>query len=285
MHRALAPLLLLVMIGCGRHGDENLGLSAHGKVTIDVAKLTEPAELVRALSLSGRDLDERLGAHRMDAASIMKLETPEQQKSSAPLSLEETFQVQSDGRGAVHVVHDNSRGNGFEATALGTEIYVKPRYGKFIKRKIEGDELARLRTSAETAAAAYLRLIAPALLVRQVGPATVAGHAGIKLTLAGRSSPDSPPAESAPGRKWRETVKVRYIDGEVVVDAKTGAALAVRLDTAYSFVRDDQPMTATLQYKQTTAAEAGAIAAPTDFTTLSRPRPMLDRQTLLEGLK
>jgi hypothetical protein len=274
-----------MMLGCGRrHGDENLGLSAHGKVTIDVAKLTEPAELLRALSLSGGDLDERLGAHRMDAASIMKLEMPEQ-KSAGPLSLEETFQVQSDGRGAVHVMHDNSRGNGFEATALGNEIYVKPRYGKFIKRKIEGDELLRLRTTAETAAASYLRLIAPALLVRQAGPATVAGHTGIKLTLSGRSSPDSPPMESEPGRKWRETVKVRYIDGEVVVDAKTGAPLAVRLDSAYSFLRNGKPVTATLQYKQTTAAEPGAIAAPTDVTTLSRPRPMVDRQTLLEGLK
>jgi hypothetical protein len=38
-------------------------------------------------------------------------------------------------------------------------------------------------------------------------------------------------------------------------------------------------------YKQTTGNDPGGIAAPADWTTVSRPRPMLDKQTLLEGLK
>ncbi|HWE30971.1 MAG TPA: hypothetical protein VHB97_23350 [Polyangia bacterium] len=278
-----ASTALLLMCACsGRHGDENFGLSSGGAGSVDVARLTQPDELVRALSLTGRELDGKLGAHRMDATETLKLELGDRQT----VSLDETFAVEADGRGGVHLAHDNSRGNGFEAVALNDDLYVKPRYGKFVRRKIESDELERLRATAETAAASDLRLINRFVQVREAGTATVAGHAGVKLTLAARSTPDGAPAmETEPGRKWRESVNVRYIDGDVVLDAKSGAPLAVRLEAQYTFARDGKPVQATLAYKQTTAPETVAVAAPADWTTLSRPRPMLDRQQLLEGLK
>ncbi|MGZ3405448.1 MAG: hypothetical protein ACXVAN_03325 [Polyangia bacterium] len=279
MHRAL-PWLILVC-ACGRHGDENLGLASGKSASVDVAKLTQPDELVHALSLSGKDLDAKLGAHRMDATESLKLELGDKQTAA----LEETFAVQADGHGGVHVVHDNSRGNGFEAVALNDDLYVKPRYGKFVRRKIESDELQRLRATAETAAASDLELVERFVQVREAGTATVAGHPGVKLTLSARSAPDAATTESEAGRKWRETVNVRYIDGDVVLDSKSGAPLAVRLEAQYTFVRDGKPVQATLSYKQSTTAETGAVAAPADWTTLVRPRPMLDRQQLLEGLK
>src|SRR2546423_1469459 len=174
MHRVWLPLLI-TMAACGRHGEENLGLSG-ATPTIDVAKLTQPAGLARALSLTGHELDARLGAHRMDATSTLKLE-PAQASATTPVTtMEETFAVQSDGRGAVHLVHDNSRGNGFEATALEDDLYVKPRYGKFVRRKREGDELERLRASAEGTGAAYLHLLERFVQVREAGTANVAGH-------------------------------------------------------------------------------------------------------------
>ena len=114
----------------------------------------------------------------------------------------------------------------------------------------------------------------------------MAGHAGVKLKLVGALDARRRAAESEPARKWRETLKVRYIDGDVVLDAKSGAPLAVRLDAQYTFVRDGKPVQATLAYKQTTTAgQRARWRPPADWTTLSRPRPMLDRQQLLEGLK
>ncbi len=199
--------------------------------------------------------------------------------------LDETFAVEADGRGGVHLVHDNSRGNGFEAVALGDDLYVKPRYGKFVRRKIEGDELERLRVTAEAAGASDLRLVQRFVQVREAGTATVAGHAGVKLALSARSTPDALKPESEPGRTWRQTINVRYIDGDVVLDARSGAPLAVRLEAQYTFVRDGKPVQATLAYKQTTTAQTSSVAPPADWTTLVRPRPMLDRQKLLEGLK
>ena len=276
-----ASAALLLLCGCGHHGDENLGLSSGKGASIDVSKLAQPDELVRALSLSGRALDDKLGAHAMSATESVKLELGDGKTAQ----LDETFSVQADGHGGVHLVHDNSRGNGFEAIAMGEDLYVKPRYGKFVRRKVEGDELERLRASAETAAASDLKLIARFVQAREAGTATVAGHAGVKVSLSARPTPDAPVTESEPGRKWRATLNVRYIDGDAVLDAKTGAPLSVRLDAQYTFERDGKPVQATLKYQQTTAAPSEAVAAPADFATLDRPRPMLDRQELLEGLK
>ena len=111
MRWASATLLLLCACS-GHHGDENLGLSSD-KPAVDVAKLTQPEELVRALSLSGRELDARIGAHKMDATESIKLELPDR----STVALDETFAVQSDGKGGVHLSHDNSRGNGFDGNS------------------------------------------------------------------------------------------------------------------------------------------------------------------------
>ena len=276
--RRLLPLALV--IGCHSSGQENLGLS--GQTTaVDVAKLAQPDELVRALSLSGSDLDARLGAHKMDASSTLKLESAAHEAQS----LDETFAVEADGAGGVRMLHDNSRGNGFEAVATAGQLYVKPRYGRFVHRRIEGDELSRLRVAAETPAAAYVHLLQPWLQVHEAGAVSVAGHAGIKLTLSARTSPSQTPVESEPGRKWRQTLLVRYVDGDIVLDAKTGAPLQVRLEAAYSFTRDGKPMRAALSFRQATTSASSAIGAPADFAELGRPRPIVDKQQLLEGLK
>lgn len=276
--RRLLPFVLVV--GCHSSGQENLGLSGQ-TTTVDVARLAQPDELVRALSLSGNDLDARLGAHKMDASSTLKLESAAHESQA----LDETFAVEANGAGDVHLLHDNSRGNGFEALATGGQLYVKPRYGRFVHRRIEGDELSRLRVAAETPAAAYVRLLSPWLQIHEAGAVSVAGHAGLKLTLSARTSPSSTPTETEPGKQWRKTLQVRFVDGDIVLDAKTGAPLQVRLDAAYGFVRDGKPVQATLAFKQATTSATSAISPPADFAELGRARPIVDKQQLLEGLK
>src|SRR3954466_15027919 len=98
--------------GCSHPGDENLGLSTRAaNYAIDVAQLAKPAELERAVSLPGRELDKKLGAHRLEASSLLKIEPP-----GKPLeTLEETYKLDADGKGALHLVHENTRGAGNEA--------------------------------------------------------------------------------------------------------------------------------------------------------------------------
>jgi hypothetical protein len=276
-------VIFALLAGCSHPGDENLGISTRAtSYAIDVGQLTKPEELLRAVGLPGREVDKRIGAHRLEASSALKIEAP----GRAVETLDETWLLDSDGKGALRVVHENNRGGGNEAVVTAGELYVRPRYGRFVRRRPEGDEVDRLRAQTEGVAADYLGLVERWLQVREDGHIQVAGRPGLKLKLSATASPAPGPKETDPGRRWRESVAVRYVDGDVVLDAASGALLAARLEASYTFEREGVkgPFAVTLSYKQTGAAPE-AIAAPADaVSSPHRTRPMLDRQELLEGL-
>src|SRR5687767_6327865 len=148
--------VLCLVAGCSRGTDENLGMGSKPQpAAVDVAKLTQPTELLRVLALPGSELDRRLGARHVEASSSVKLEPP----GKPAETLDETFKLDSDGAGALHLTHDNSRQMGIEAVVHGGELYVRPRYGKFIKRRPEGDELDRLRATVEAVVGDDLALL------------------------------------------------------------------------------------------------------------------------------
>ncbi len=284
--RSSFVLFALIAGGCSHPGDENLGLSTRvASYAIDVAQLTRPAELERAVSLPGREVDKKLGAHRLEATSTLKIEPP----GKPAETLEESYRLDSDGKGALHLVHENTRGGGTEAVVTGGELYVKARFGKFVRRRPEGDELDRLRATVEGVAGDYLQVLERWLQVKEEGHLQVAGRAGVRLKLSATASPASGPRESDPGKAWRDSVAVRYVDGELILDAASGALLAARLEASYTFEREGVkgPFSVTVSYKQTAAAsEADAFGAPAEaVASPHRVRPMLDRQELLEGLK
>jgi hypothetical protein len=284
--RLATVALALLAGGCSRSGEENLGLEVPGGdqgQALDVANLATTAELERAVALPGRTLDRLLGARRLDSTAQLKIEVAGRPTET----LEDTFRLDSDGHGALHLTHDTSHDEGMEAVVAGGTLYVRPRYGRFVGRRPEGDDLGRLRATVEGVAADDFSLLRPWLEVHEAGRTEVAGRAGVRLKLSASPSPSEVPHETAPGRLWRNHVQVRYIDGEVVADATSGAPLAVKLETAYRFerARDHQTVTVTLALHQTTG-KPDPIVAPTDAVIdPHRPRPMLDRHRLLEGLK
>jgi hypothetical protein len=290
MRATFTVALLVVGIagpGCSRSGDENLGLATRpANWTVDVAQLTQPAELAHAASMPGREVDKRLGAHRFEATSKMKIEPP----GKPAETLEEAWRLDTDANSDFHALKGNDHGYGFEATVSGGDLYVRPRYGKFVKRKPEGDEVDRLRAAIDGVAGDYVKLLERWLQVREDGKTTVAGRPAVKLKLSASASPAPVTVETDASRKWRETVNVRYVDGDVLIDEKTGAVVGMRLETSYTFDRDVDgkqtgPFAVTLDYKQSAGAPepvqapADAVAAP------HRTRPMLDRAELLDGLK
>jgi hypothetical protein len=275
--------LLCVLAGCSRPGEENLGLQQKAAAAIDPAQLAQPAQLERALELAGPARDAQLGAHRFEASGTLKVEPP----GKPAETLGETWKLDSDGKGALHLTHENDRKGGMEAIVAGGMLFVRPRFGKFTARKPEPDEVERLRSAFEGQAADELEPVLHALSVREEARTTVAARPAVKLKLSALPSPPSPPKEKDPTRKWRESVQVRYIDGELALDAASGALLSARLSIAYTFEREGVkgPFTTTLSYNASTTA-LEPIAAPGDFVMAPhRTRPMLDRGELLEGLK
>src|SRR5258708_3858432 len=171
---------IVTLAACGRGPtEESLGLAAARPVAVDVARLATPRELVHALQLPGAELDKRLGAHRMEARSSLKMEPPGREVEQ----LDESYRVDSDGKGAVHLVHDNSR-DGLEAVALGGVLYVKPRYGHWTRRRPEGNDVERLRDNVEGVAAAYLELLSRWLVVKELPRTEINGHPAVRLALS-----------------------------------------------------------------------------------------------------
>jgi hypothetical protein len=260
-------------MACSRGATEgSLGLAEH-TVTVDVSRLDTPEELLHALQLPGAALDKNLGAHGVEAKSSLKTEPGEQ--------LDETYRLDSDGKGAVHLTHNNAR-DGVEAVIAGGVVYVKPRYGHWTRRRPERGDIERLRDNVEGVAAAYVELLSRWLVVKQVARTD---HT-VRLALSARSSPESAPAETLPYKKWRDTVKVDHLDGEWTLDAASGAPIAGKLEASWSFERSDLkgPTMVTLKWEQH-AATPEPIVAPADAVEPRRPRPQLDRDQLLDGLK
>src|SRR4051812_4461760 len=131
-------LAILTLFGCSRGGEENLGLSSD-RVSVDVKRLATPAELLHALQLPGSELDKKLGARHFEAKSTIKIEPFER-----PFEiLNESFKLDADGKGAVHLVHENPR-DGLEAVIAGGTIYVKPRYGPLTRRTSPNPDVTEL---------------------------------------------------------------------------------------------------------------------------------------------
>jgi hypothetical protein len=271
-------LALLILSGCSRGSEENLGL-ANDRVTVDVKRLATPSELVHALQLPGSELDKRLGARHLEAKSVLKIEPFER-----PFEiLNESFKLDADGKGAVHVIHDNAR-DGLEAVIANGTIYVKPRYGHWTKRKAETEDVERLRENVEGVAAAYLELLEGALQVKEAGRTEVNGRSAVRLQLSASGSQRGP-SESLPYKKWRETIKVGNVNGEWLLDASSGAPLAGKMEASYTFERSGEkgPIAVTLTWEQQ-LSQAEPIVPPADAVEPRRERPLLDREVLLDGL-
>ncbi len=274
-------MLLGALTGChGKNRDENLGVVGAGAVgVLDVQQLQKPEVLVAALRLPGAERDRALGAHQRQLKQTLHMEFAG--RPAEDLVLDSI--VISDGKGAFHLIEDTGKTSGMEAVATAGMLSVRPKDGQFVRRRPEPGELDRLRRTVEEPLAATLELLRPALAIERAGAVDSGGRTGTRLVLSKAASPNAAPAETEPGRKWRESVQVESLSGEVVVDA-SGVPLSAKLDAVYRFRRDSLVVkvtvahTESLSAAETITAPANAVASP------ERPRPMVDRQTLLEGI-
>src|SRR5262249_4695998 len=128
-------------------------------------------------------------------------------------SLDETFEIEA-ADGAAHAVVQNSRDAGRELYAKGGKVWVRPRYGKFHRRAPSSpDEAARALDDAYGTLAAQIALVADGMSVSDGGAARgMGGRPGRKIVLGAAGG------------------KVQSLDGEAILDDRTGAVLAARLE-------------------------------------------------------
>jgi hypothetical protein len=294
--------LFVLADGCHKQEEDELGMKVQKVEVVALDKLTDPAQLVVALAQPGDVLDGKLGARGLDLT-----ETTQLAYGGAHDRVDEKLTLDLDGKGAFHLLHDldhpekigfavpkgdgdsgprepvDVAAQGMEAVALGGQLYVRPRYGKFIARRPEAGELDRLRELAERRLADDLELLKPFVAISDAGAGSALGRPTHKLALALASPPQSSKAES-PQKAWRDTMKVTKLDGTLELDAATGAPMSAKLDAEYTVPREAGVLTTRLTLVLASRA-ATAITAPPDAAPAPRrPRPMVERNQLLDGL-
>jgi hypothetical protein len=282
----------LAFAGCGRSEgvpDKDLGslviAPKEKREPIDVAKAgREPVELGRALMTPYKDVVAALGPHTYKLVTTNIVEEAGKEVSS--LSDTTTIGLGADG---FHGLMENSADYGREVIFAGGTLYLRPRYQRWHGRAPETpDEPATLRDSFFGPVAATWDLLAPAVELTDLGPATVAGRAGKKIAVKQSPSPRQPAAEKLVQRKWREKRTIENVGGEVVLDADKGVPLSVKLAGTIGFMRDGRrfSMKITLDATLVSMGPAQIDVPPPDqvVATPERLKEVDDRDFLLQGI-
>lgn len=288
-------LLTLAVVACsgsdgGRPDEELGGLVVAGDSkpkAIDVGKAAHDArELARALALPHEQVGEMLGPHALSGAT--KLEVREGDKLVEEMT-EETA-VELDAKGNYHARAASSKEYGREVFFVDGWMYLRPRYGKYHKRRPADEvEPARVRGEIAASTAATFELLARGASVSDGGELEVGGRKARKILIAmGKSQPSSED-EASTQRAWREEAVVQEVTGEVTLDAATGAPLRAQVRGAVAFQREGRSFVMKLeaQHELSSFGKVSAVAAPPDEETVSNiepPHELDERESLLQGI-
>jgi hypothetical protein len=269
----IALCLLLFAAVCEK--PERAGLMVSGQalpLVVHLEKAADPQELGRIVRMPVRDIATRLGALRAVGTSFVRMSTGE--------LLDQTLALDVDPRGDWHALRENSREQGVEVWASANELVVKMRYGKAVKRRAEGNESERLREDLAGDAAAYYDLVERFTKTDDAGMIRQAGRSARKVRLSLRRSAGSAPKDTP---EWRKELKLDELDGNVIVDEKTGAPLLVELQAHGSYPKGVIELRLRREIQQ--VGGVAAIVAPVDaIDSPTRTRYELEKRELLEGL-
>ncbi|HEX2571197.1 MAG TPA: hypothetical protein VH877_16690 [Polyangia bacterium] len=277
--------LALLLGACRQGSDENLGVAGRSDAPLDLTGLDQPGRLEAVLAAEAEGVERKLGPHQRQQTTKLVVRSGERSDT-----LEEFWRTEFDARGALHAVHETSRDEGIEWYLVGGDLFVRPRHGRFVRRHPQGDEVSRARDEQSRALAGYLGVLGR-FATREEKPMRIGDRPAVRVTL--RLDPQAAPStEEDPARAWRRSLHVQALDGTVTLDAASGAVLEAHLEANYSFLREGaagdkgREISVQLAYRSLTRQGGVApLAAPSDaLPALARPRPLLDRATLLEGL-
>ncbi|MCS6914034.1 MAG: hypothetical protein RMK29_06665 [Myxococcales bacterium] len=296
MNRLCAVLVLAaqLLLACAREGDENLGLGeTPPPQAVERRQLGRIQGLVQVATVPVAEAVRRLGSHRLEVHTKWYIVPPERPGVDVqPVAMKEESLIESDGRGGLHVLHNNDHGLGSEAVLVDGVLYVRMRYAPYLRRRPEGDEVARLLAAAGDTAGALIQALAAWIKIDAVEQAQVAGRPAFKLTLSRQPSAQKDlrmmQAALPPAKLWRKAISVQSLEGAAVVDAQQGVLLGLRLAASFQAPRGEggPPVRIEVSHRSTVRSlgEPVTVQAPSESMEAVRPRPMVDWHELLDGL-
>jgi hypothetical protein len=230
-----------------------------------------------ALDMSAGDAAERGGSFAWEAAVDWTVSRP----GSPALHAAERHRVRQLASGAFSASAEIDPGSGPGSTA-GRDVvfasgmtYARAQWAPFRERPSDGGRDARrFRDESFRAGGAVAELLGPALRASPAGEATVLGRPARRyaLSFAGGAAPQPAPAapEGLPKGGYDDDTRrhLAFLDGrvpsaargELVLDAKSGAPLALELEASFT-ERDDPQVRADVRIAAHVTALGGAVAA------------------------
>lgn len=280
--------------GCGRSGDGRpdgeLGGLVRDQATstskIDVERAgKDKAELARAVALAHEQVGALVGAHAMAGRSHVEV-----REGATPVDvLDDETAIQLDAKGNYHAVLSNSKEYGREVFFVDGWLYLRPRYGKYHKRRPADDaEPARVRGEIFGTVAAHFDLLAAGATISDGGKTEVQGRPARKVVIA-TAKEAGKHSETLSQRKWRESAVVKEVAGEIALDEKTGVPLRASLRGTVAFQRDGRSFEMRLESSHELSAfgSVPAVAAPAAEETIDDigvRHELADRDSLLQGI-
>lgn len=188
-----------------------------------------------------------------------------------------------DRHGQYRLVDTNDRDGGREVVLHGRELSVAIKPGRLVRRSAQEPEPTRLLEEAvggPWAAWDTVRRFAT------VEPGGSPGTYRIGLSAKPQSVAASLD-QGSPLRRWRETVQVQALEGEVAMDPKTGVPTSFKLRARFTATREDKlPLTGELAVttRLDGVGSTPLVKAPAAEPLQQRQRTILEERALLGEL-
>lgn len=280
---AFAIALATLAAACSRGGDEEgkRRLFAKDGAAGAASGAFDFERPAAALALDAGDVARRLGSFEWSAA--LEWTVSRQGDDAQRVRAVERHRVRQSATGEFEVVADVDPGlgagseTGKEIVFAGGMTYARAKHAPFRERPTDhGRDAHRFRDESFAVPASLFRLYGDALAVAPAGEVTVLGRPArrFKLSLAsGAAGPaPAPRPAGAPAPDPDTRRRLQFLDGrvptsaegELVLDAATGAPLRVRLAGGFA-VKDEPSVRASVELLAQVKAlggEVAAIAAP-----------------------
>ncbi len=227
-----------------------------------------------------------LGAHRVRS----KFETSVTSGGQSVDTLTSTLELLYDSSSSFSLRRSNDKDYGRDVIFNGTDLYLRPRFGKYHKRAPEAaTEPIAVLDQMLSAPSAQLALVAPGAAVKRSRDELVSSRAAIIIELEKASSPRKRAEEPTKQRKWRESATTESITGSIALDKETGVLLSAKIESVVSYTRDGQNfrMALSIDHQVVDIGTAETITVPEEGETVAAPRLLAEleeRESLLRGI-
>jgi hypothetical protein len=255
----------LSVAGCGRSGD---GSSVRPAEELEAA--------LRPPALAGA-LKKLPGAHLLGSTTF-RVGPADRKVEDGDDAITTKTELWLDRHAQYRLVESNDREGAREVVLFGHDLAVAIKPGKMIKRAAQEPEPTRLLEEAVGGPWAAWETVRRFATVERAGEVLRLGRSAKALSVAASF------AETTPLRRWRDTISVQSLEGEVRLDPKSGVPLAFDLKARFTATREDKVALAgelTVSTRVDGVGHTPVIAAPVAEVLPQRQRTILEERALL----